>query len=59
MAEQKYIMIGGRLHSVASDHVVVGADEVWDDEMQMRQSEINKLQSGRTTVEGSTLILPK
>ena len=56
MAEQKYIMIGGRLHSVASDHIVTGADEVYDDELKMRQSDINKLHS---EVEGEVLKLVK
>ena len=49
-------MIGGRLHSVAADHIVACANEVWDDELNMRQSDINKLHS---KVENEVLILAK
>ena len=37
----KLVQIPGRLTSIAIDHVVCGADEVYDDGLQMRQSEFN------------------
>ena len=35
--------IGNALHSVAPDHIVTVADEIFDEELQMYQSEINRL----------------
>ena len=36
----------GRLHSVASGNVLVGAEEVFDDDLELRQSELNELVYG-------------
>lgn len=41
MAEEKYIKIGGRLHSIATDNVSLGANEVFDDDKNKKQSDIN------------------
>ena len=41
MAEN--INIGGRLHSVATGNVVTGANEVYDDTKNKKQSEINHI----------------
>jgi hypothetical protein len=56
MANENMILIGGRLHSIATGNVVAGANEIWDDELNMRQSDINKLHS---KVEGEVLKLVK
>lgn len=37
----KLYQIPGRLHSIAIEHVVCGADEVYDDALEKRQSELN------------------
>lgn len=37
----KLVQIPGRLTSIAVEHIVCGADEVYDDDLQMRQSEFN------------------
>lgn len=37
----KLVQIPGRLTSVAIEHVVCGADEVYDDDLDRRQSELN------------------
>ena len=37
----KLVQIPGRLTSIATEKVVCGADEVYDDALQMRQSEFN------------------
>jgi hypothetical protein len=37
----KLVQIPGRLTSVAIEHVVCGADEVYDDALEKRQSELN------------------
>lgn len=37
----KLVQIPGRLTSIAIEHVVCGADEVYDDALQKRQSELN------------------
>lgn len=37
----KLVQIPGRLTSIAIEHVVCGADEVYDDTLQKRQSELN------------------
>lgn len=41
MAE-KVINIGGRLHDTSSNHTVTGANEILDDDLQKKQSEINR-----------------
>lgn len=41
MAENKNIEVGGRLHSIATGNVLVGADEIFDDDKNKKQSEIN------------------
>ena len=41
MAENRNIEIGGRLHSIATSNVVTGANEVFDDDKNKKQSEIN------------------
>lgn len=56
MANERMILIGGRLHSIATGNVVAGANEIWDDELKMKQSDINKLHS---KVEGEVLIMAK
>lgn len=44
MAERdKYVKIPGRMTSAAVERQVCGADEVMDDELQKRQSELNRL----------------
>lgn len=44
MAERdKYVRIPGRMTSAAVEKQVCGADEVMDDELQKRQSELNRL----------------
>ena len=44
------INIGGRLHSVATGNVVAGANEIYDDDEQKKQSQINaELIAGQTT----------
>lgn len=40
MAENK-INVGGRLHSIATGNVLVGADEIFDDEKNKKQNDIN------------------
>ncbi|MBO7693015.1 MAG: hypothetical protein J6Y28_09700 [Acholeplasmatales bacterium] len=41
MAENKNIEVGGRLHSIASGNVLAGADEIFDDAKNKKQSVIN------------------
>lgn len=41
------IPIPGRLHSVATEGHVAGADEIYDDDLQMNQAEINAIVIGR------------
>ena len=49
------INIPGRLHSVATDGQVVGADEVFDDEKGKTQKEINdEILSRLNALEGNT-----
>lgn len=44
MAESdKYTRIPGRLHSVTMEGITTGADEVMDDALQKRQSELNRV----------------
>lgn len=38
---EKYIEIGGRLHSTATGNVTTGANEILDDELNKKQSQIN------------------
>lgn len=39
---KKMIEIGGRLHDVSTDHVVAGADEIFDDAQNKKQSVVNQ-----------------
>lgn len=41
MSETKNIEVGGRLHSIASGNVLAGADEILDDTIGKKQSQIN------------------
>ena len=38
----------GRLHSIASGNILAGADEILDDDLQMRQSDINEAVYGNS-----------
>ena len=46
------VQIPGRLTSIATERVVSGADEVFDDSLQKRQSEINAI-----SIKGSTKVV--
>ena len=37
-----YIAVPGRLNPVDEDHIIAGADTIWDDELGKRQSEVNQ-----------------
>ena len=39
--DEKMVIIPGRLHSVTKEGITTGADEVMDDVLQKRQSELN------------------
>ncbi len=39
----KLIHIGGRLHSIATGNIVTGANEIFDDSLNMRQDQVNAL----------------
>lgn len=39
--DEKMVIIPGRLHSVTMEGITTGADEVMDDALQKRQSELN------------------
>ena len=41
MAENKNIEVGGRLHSIATGNVLAGANEIFDDEKNKKQNDIN------------------
>lgn len=41
--DEKMVIIPGRLHSVTTEGITTGADEVMDDALQKRQSELNRL----------------
>ena len=41
MAENKNIEVGGRLHSIATGNVLAGANEIFDDDKNKKQSQIN------------------
>ena len=41
MAEEKYIEVGGRLHSIATGNVLAGANEILDDAKGKKQSVVN------------------
>ena len=39
--DKKMVIFPGRLHSVTTEGIITGADEVMDDALQKRQSELN------------------
>lgn len=41
MSEPKYIEVGGRIHSIATGNVTTGANEIFDDDKNKKQNEIN------------------
>lgn len=41
MAENKNIEVGGRLHSIATGNVLAGANEIFDDDKNKKQNDIN------------------
>lgn len=41
MNENKYIEVGGRLHSIATGNILLGANEVFDDDKNKKQNDIN------------------
>lgn len=40
--KSKDIPVGGTLHSIITGNIIVHADEVYDDDIGLKQSEINK-----------------
>lgn len=55
MAENNNIAVGGRLHSIATGNVLAGANEIFDDDKNKKQSQINTETDQMLAAHGSAI----